>query len=58
MAQLAETTAQAVTGMAGRAWKYLFFTLADEEYGIWILRIKRIIGIMSDNHPPADTPIF
>lgn len=30
----------------GKSGKYLTFTLADEEYGIGILKIKEIIGMM------------
>jgi purine-binding chemotaxis protein CheW len=36
----------AVTRTADREGKYLTFTLADEEYGIGILKIREIIGMM------------
>jgi purine-binding chemotaxis protein CheW len=41
-----ETMDQAVKAMAEREGKYLTFTLAEEEYGIGILKIKEIIGMM------------
>ena len=37
---------QATRVMADREGKYLTFTLANEEYGIGILKIKEIIGMM------------
>ena len=46
MAELAETMDQAVKAMTDREGKYLTFTLDDEEYGIGILKIKEIIGMM------------
>ena len=46
MAELAEAMDQAVKTMADREGKYLTFTMADEEYGIGILKIKEIIGMM------------
>ena len=41
----------------GRAGKYLTFSLADEEYGINILKIKEIIGMMPITTVPQ-TPHF
>ncbi|MBN1381526.1 MAG: purine-binding chemotaxis protein CheW [Deltaproteobacteria bacterium] len=38
---------QAVKSMVNREGKYLTFTLASEEYGIGILKVKEIIGMMS-----------
>ena len=38
---------QAVKAMGNREGKYLTFTLASEEYGIGILKVKEIIGMMS-----------
>ena len=38
---------QAVMAMVNREGKYLTFTLAGEEYGIGILKVKEIIGIMA-----------
>jgi len=37
---------QAVHAMADKEGKYLTFNLAGEEYGIGILKVKEIIGIM------------
>ncbi len=42
---------------AGRAGKYLTFSLAGEEYGIGILKIREIIGIMPITSVP-ETPGF
>ena len=57
MAELAEKMDQAVKVMANREGKYLTFTLADEEYGIGILKIKEIIGMMRITTVPQ-TPEF
>ncbi len=57
MAELAETMDQAVKAMADKEGKYLTFSLADEEYGISILKIKEIIGMMSITTVPQ-TPEF
>jgi purine-binding chemotaxis protein CheW len=46
MAELAEAMDQAVSAIADREGKYLTFTLDKEEYGIGILKIKEIIGMM------------
>ena len=46
-----------VSTMADREGKYLTFTLAGEEYGIGILKIKEIIGMMSITSVPQ-TPSF
>jgi purine-binding chemotaxis protein CheW len=48
---------QAVKVMAEREGKYLTFTLADEEYGIGILKIKEIIGMIPVTSVPK-TPEF
>jgi purine-binding chemotaxis protein CheW len=48
---------QAVNAMEEREGKYLTFTLADEEYGIGILKIKEIIGMMPVTTVPQ-TPEF
>ena len=53
----AETMDQAVKAMADREGKYLTFTLAEEEYGIGILEIKEIIGMMPITSVPQ-TPEF
>ena len=57
MAELAETMDQAVKAMVEREGKYLTFTLAEEEYGIGILKIKEIIGMMPITTVPQ-TPEF
>jgi len=48
---------QAVKAMADREGKYLTFSLAKEEYGIGILKIKEIIGMMPITTVPR-TPEF
>lgn len=57
MAKLAEKMDQAVKNMADREGKYLSFMLADEEYGISILKVKEIIGMMPITTVPQ-TPRF
>jgi len=57
MAKLAETIDQAIGVMADREGKYLTFALAGEEYGISILKIKEIIGMMPITTIPQ-TPEF
>jgi len=52
-----ETMNQAVKAMAVREGKYLTFTLAEEEYGIGILKIKEIIGMLPITSVPQ-TPGF
>jgi purine-binding chemotaxis protein CheW len=52
-----ETMDQAVKVMAEREGKYLTFTLAEEEYGIGILKIKEIIGMLPITSVPQ-TPDF
>jgi purine-binding chemotaxis protein CheW len=46
-----------VNGAADREGKYLTFTLAGEEYGIGILKIKEIIGMLPITSVPQ-TPQF
>jgi purine-binding chemotaxis protein CheW len=46
MAELTASKDKTVKAMVERAGKYLTFTLAGEEYGIGILKIKEIIGMM------------
>jgi purine-binding chemotaxis protein CheW len=48
---------QAVKAMADREGKYLTFVLAGEEYGIGILKVKEIIGIMPITTVPQ-TPAY
>ena len=57
MTELAKTMDQAVKAMAEREGKYLTFSLASEEYGISILKIKEIIGMMAIT-PVPQTPEF
>ena len=52
-----ETMDQAVKAMVDKEGKYLTFSLADEEYGIGILKIKEIIGMMPITTVPQ-TPEF
>jgi purine-binding chemotaxis protein CheW len=48
---------QAVKAVANREGKYLTFVLAGEEYGIGILKVKEIIGIMAITTVPQ-TPAY
>jgi purine-binding chemotaxis protein CheW len=57
MEKLTETMDQAVKVMADREGKYLTFIMANEEYGIGILKIKEIIGMMPITTVPQ-TPDF
>ena len=57
MNQETQTMNQAVKAMAEREGKYLTFTLAEEAYGIGILKIKEIIGMMPITSVPQ-TPKF
>ncbi len=52
-----ETMNQAMNVMAEKEGKYLTFTMADEEYGFSILKIKEIIGMMPVTTVPQ-TPDF
>ena len=57
MAKLADTIGQAISVMTDKEGKYLTFALAGEEYGISILKIKEIIGMMPITTIPQ-TPQF
>ena len=57
MEELTRTMDQAVKAMANREGKYLTFSLAGEEYGIGILKVKEIIGMMPITTVPR-TPGF
>ncbi len=57
MTELIEKTGQEAKNMTSREGKYLTFTMADEEYGIGILKIKEIIGMMPITTVPQ-TPDF
>jgi purine-binding chemotaxis protein CheW len=57
MAELTETINQAVKAINNPESKYLTFSLGEEEYGISILKIKEIIGMMPIT-PVPKTPAF
>jgi purine-binding chemotaxis protein CheW len=57
MTDVTRTIDQTVKAMVSREGKYLTFSLADEEYGIGILKIKEIIGMMPITSVPR-TPSF
>ena len=57
MAELTETINQAVKAINNPESKYLTFSLGEEEYGIGILKIKEIIGMMPITPVPR-TPAF
>ncbi|MCK5097661.1 MAG: purine-binding chemotaxis protein CheW [Desulfobacteraceae bacterium] len=57
MAEVAETMDQAIRSMTVKTGKYLTFTLEEEEYGIGILKIKEIIGMMPITSVPR-TPEY
>ncbi len=51
------TMDQAVKAVVNREGKYLTFILAGEEYGIGILKVKEIIGVMAITTVPQ-TPAY
>jgi len=57
MEESSEIMDQAVKAMEEKEGKYLTFSLAEEEYGIGILKIKEIIGMMAITTVPQ-TPKF
>ena len=57
MTELAQVKEEMENAGTGRGGKYLTFTMADEEYGISILKIKEIIGMMRITTVPQ-TPDF
>jgi purine-binding chemotaxis protein CheW len=57
MAELAETVDKAIKEITDREGKYLTFSMANEEYGIGILKIREIIGMMPITSVPQ-TPEF
>jgi purine-binding chemotaxis protein CheW len=57
MAAVTETMDQAVKAMTIKTGKYLTFFLNEEEYGIGILKVKEIIGMMPITSVPR-TPDF
>ncbi|MFO7985842.1 MAG: chemotaxis protein CheW [Desulfatiglandaceae bacterium] len=57
MTQATQAINQEVKSTVDKEGKYLTFTLAEEEYGIGILKIKEIIGMMPITTVPQ-TPEF
>jgi purine-binding chemotaxis protein CheW len=57
MTELTKTFDQAMKDKADREGKYLTFSLAGEEYGIGILKVKEIIGLMPITTVPR-TPFY
>lgn len=57
MTESVETMDQAVRAMTVKAGKYLTFILKEETYGIGILKVKEIIGMMPITSVPR-TPGF
>lgn len=57
MKEIEELVSQVRKSGADREGKYLTFSLAGEEYGIGILKVKEIIGMMSITHVPQ-TPDY
>jgi len=57
MADEHTTMNEAIKATTIKTGKYLTFTLADEEYGIGILKVKEIIGMMAITSVPR-TPDF
>jgi len=57
MGQSVETKDSAITAMTIKTGKYLTFALNEEEYGISILKVKEIIGMMAITSVPR-TPEF
>ena len=52
MAEIEESRDQAVKSPGGKEGKYLTFALSGEEYGISIIKVKEIIGIMAITSVP------
>ncbi len=57
MTDITQTMDQAVKAMDKRAGKYLTFRLANAEYGIEILTVQEIMGMVAVTHVPR-TPDF
>jgi purine-binding chemotaxis protein CheW len=57
MDEITRTMNQAVAAIRNREGKYLTFNLGKEEYGLGILKVKEIIGMMSITTIPR-TPAF
>lgn len=56
MAELTNTMGREVNVPADREGKYLTFSMASEEYGIGILKVKEIIGMMAVTMIPRTPP--
>jgi purine-binding chemotaxis protein CheW len=56
MAELTNTMGREADVTADREGKYLTFSMADEEYGIGILKVKEIIGMMAVTMVPQTPP--
>ena len=52
MIQSTAATKNGSSAMAGLAGKYLTFRMADEEYGVEILKVHQIIGMLPVTHVP------
>ena len=57
MSEATKTMAKAVKAMTVKTGKYLTFFLEEEEYGIGILKVKEIIGMMAITSVPR-TPDY
>ena len=57
MTELIEEMNQVTHTMSEKEGKYLTFSLDEEEYGIGILKVKEIIGMMPVT-PVPQTPVF
>ncbi len=57
MATMKEEKRMDVSGAQSHEGKYLTFVLSDEEYGIEILKVREIIGIMNIT-PVPQTPVY
>ncbi len=58
MTELTKTMDQVIKAMVNREGKYLTFSLAREEYGIGILKVKEIIGMMPITTVPRTPPFI
>ncbi len=56
MEQLTSGVNQTIKAITNREGKYLTFSLANEEYGIGILKVKEIIGMMPITFVPNTPP--
>jgi len=56
MGEIAEKMDQVIGAVIERDGKYLTFSLANEEYGVGILKVKEIMGIMPITSVPRTPP--